>query len=129
MSGMPTIRVDDVLVHPRDNDLIVGTHGRGSTSDDITPLQQMTQVLDSEAHLFEVRSGTLWANDIRLARYWGAKIFRGTNPQPGTAISYRLKSAASGDVKITISDYTGKVVRNITGTKDAGEPHSMEPAW
>src|SRR5688500_15288929 len=29
MSGMPTIRVDDVLVHPRDNDLIVGTHGRG----------------------------------------------------------------------------------------------------
>jgi len=123
MSGMPTIRVDDVLVHPRDNDLIVGTHGRGIyILDDITPLQQMTQkVLDSEAHLFEVRSGTLWANDIRLARYWGgAKIFRGTNPQPGTAISYHLKSAASGDVKITISDYTGRVVRNITGTKDAG---------
>src|SRR5918996_4643263 len=61
------------------------------------------------------------ANDVRLARYWGAaKLFRGANPAAGTAISYYLKSAPSGDVKLTISDYTGKVVRNITGTKDVG---------
>lgn len=123
MSGMPTMRIDDILVHPRDNDLIVGTHGRGIfILDDITPLQQMSQkVMDSSAHLFDVRPGTLWQNEIRLARYWGgAKIFRGTNPAPGTAISYYLKSPASSDVKITITDYTGKVVRNITGTNEAG---------
>ena len=65
MSGMPTMRVDDILVHPRDNDLIVGTHGRGIyILDDITPLQQMSQkVMDSDAHLFEVRPGTIWQND------------------------------------------------------------------
>ena len=123
MSGMPTMRIDDILVHPRDNDLIIGTHGRGIyILDDITPLQQLSQkVMDSEAHLFDVRPGTLWQNDIRLARYWGgAKIFRGTNPAPGTAISYYLKSPASGEVKLAISDYTGKVVRNITGTNEAG---------
>jgi photosystem II stability/assembly factor-like uncharacterized protein len=123
MSGMPTMRIDDILVHPRDNDLIVGTHGRGIyILDDITPLQQLSQkVMDSEAHLFEVRPGTLWQNEIRLARYWGgAKIFRGTNPVPGTAVSYYLKSPASSDVKLTITDYTGKVVRNITGTNEAG---------
>lgn len=123
MSGMPTMRIDDILVHPRDNDLVVGTHGRGIfILDDITALQQMSQkVIDSEAHLFEVRPGTLWQNDPRLARYWGgAKLFRGTNPAPGTAISYYLKSPATGDVKITISDYTGKVVRNIVGTREAG---------
>ena len=123
MSGMPTMRIDDILVHPRDNDLIIGTHGRGIfILDDITALQQMTQkVMDSEVHLFEVRPGTNWLNDIRLARYWGAaKLFRGTNPQPGTAISYYLKSAPNGDVKITIADYTGKVVRSINGTKDVG---------
>ncbi len=68
-----------------------------------------------------MRPGTIWQNDPRLGRYWGgAKLFRGANPAPGTAISYYLKSAPSGDVKITISDYTGKVVRNITGTKEAG---------
>ncbi|HET9478043.1 MAG TPA: hypothetical protein VFO72_01775, partial [Pyrinomonadaceae bacterium] len=123
MSGMPVIRVDDILVHPRDNDLIVGTHGRGIfILDDITPLQQLSQkVMDSEAHLFEVRPGMMWLNDPRLARYWGGgKLFRGANPAPGTAINYYLKSAPSGDVKIAISDYTGKVVRNITGTKDVG---------
>ena len=123
MSGMPTMRIDDVLVHPRDNDLIVGTHGRGIyVLDDITALQQMSQkVIDSEAHLFEIRPGTIWLNDTRLGRYWGgSKNFRGANPAPGTAISYHLKSVPSGDVKITIADYTGKVVRNINGTKDAG---------
>src|SRR5262249_24551604 len=41
-------------------------------------------------------------------------------PPPGTAISYYLKSAPGGDVKITISDVTGKVVRNLTATKQVG---------
>src|SRR6185436_4270741 len=32
MTGLPTIRVDDILIHPRDNDVIIGTHGLASTS-------------------------------------------------------------------------------------------------
>ena len=61
MTGLPTVRVDDIAVHPRDNDLIVGTHGRGIyIIDDITPLQQLTdKVLDFEVTLFDVRPGTL----------------------------------------------------------------------
>src|SRR5215467_10822452 len=57
MSGMPTMRIDDILVHPRDNDLIVGTHGRGIyIIDDITALQAMSQkVVDSDVTLFDVR--------------------------------------------------------------------------
>src|SRR5882724_4179820 len=123
MSGMPTVRIDDILIHPRDGDLIAGTHGRGIyLLDDVTALQQLAadKVLESDAHLFDVRSGTLWVNDPRLSRsVGGAKIFRGTNPAPGTSINYYLKSVPSGDVKITISDYAGKVVRNLTGTKEA----------
>ena len=43
MTGLPTVRIDDILVHPRDNDLIVGTHGRSIwIIDDITALQQLT---------------------------------------------------------------------------------------
>ena len=124
MSGLPTVRVDDILVHPRDNDLIIGTHGRGIyILDDITPLQQLTsgKVLDSEVFLFDVRPGTQWLNDVRLSRYTGGqKLFRGNNPAPGTAVSYYLKSVPAGDVKITISDYTGKVIRNLATTKEAG---------
>lgn len=124
MSGLPRIRIDDILVHPRENDLVIGTHGRGIyICDDISALQQTgtQKVLDKDAFLYEVRPGVLWYNDIRLNRYTGgSKNFRGSNPQPGTAISYYLKTAPATDVKITISDYTGKVVRTITGTKDVG---------
>ncbi|HEX5701718.1 MAG TPA: hypothetical protein VFX97_00705 [Pyrinomonadaceae bacterium] len=124
MSGLPTVRVDDLLIHPRDNDLIVGTHGRGIyILDDITALQQLTRskVLDTESFLFDVRPATQWLSDVRLSRYsGGSKLYRAANPAPGTAISYYLKSVPSGDVTITISDYTGRVVRNITGTKEVG---------
>jgi hypothetical protein len=55
----------------------------------------------------------------------GAKHFRGTNPVSGTSISYFLRSPAptgSGRnaVRITISDMRGTVVRELTGTNDAG---------
>jgi hypothetical protein len=123
MNGLPTVRVDDILVHPRDNDLIIGTHGRSIwIIDDITPLQQMTDTLTAgDVHLFTPRPATAFVNDITKASgLSAAKHFRGQNPQGGVAISYYLKSAASGDVKITIGDSAGRVVRELDGTKEAG---------
>jgi photosystem II stability/assembly factor-like uncharacterized protein len=123
MAGLPTVRIDDILVHPRDNDLILGTHGRSIyIIDDITALQGLTdQETAKDVHLFDPRPGMLWYNDTMLARTTGgAKYFAGQNPEPGTLISYYLKSAAAGDVTISISDVTGRVVRTIQGTKDAG---------
>jgi photosystem II stability/assembly factor-like uncharacterized protein len=123
MTGLPTVRIDDILVHPRDNDLILGTHGRSIwIVDDITPLQQMAEAVTStDAHLFDIRPATRWVEDTMLARgLGGAKHFRGQNPAGGATISYYLRSAPSGDVKITILDMRGNVVRDMTGTKDAG---------
>jgi photosystem II stability/assembly factor-like uncharacterized protein len=123
MTGLPAVRIDDLLIHPRDNDLIVGTHGRSIwIVDDITPLQQLSDaVMNADVTLFAPRAGVAWRTDTQLSiNVGGSKHFRGENPQPGTAISYYLKTAATGDVKISISDYTGKVVREITGQKDAG---------
>jgi len=123
MNGMPVVRIDDVMVHPRDNDLIVATHGRSIyILDDITSLQQLTDtVLQADIHLFDVRPGTQWKTDITLARsIGGSKNFAGENPRPGVAITYYLKAAAPGDVKLTISDYSGQAVRTIDGPKVAG---------
>lgn len=123
MNGLPTVRIDDIVIHPRDNDLLVGTHGRSIwIIDDITPLQNLTdEAAKAEATLFAPRAGTLWRNDISLARtVGGAKHFQGQNPEPGTAIAYHLKAAATGDVKITISNVEGRVVRELTGPKEAG---------
>lgn len=123
MTGLPYVRIDDILVHPRDNDLIIGTHGRSIwILDDITPLQQLSeQVMTAENHVFDVRPAVAFVNDTRrTVSVESAKHFQGDNPDPGTAISYYLKSAAPSDVTITISDVTGRVIRTLEGPKEAG---------
>ena len=123
MTGLPTVRIDDIIVHPRDNDLIVGTHGRSIwIIDDVTPLQQWSDaVTAADAHLFAVRPATAYANDITKANGLQAdKHFRAPNPQGGTSISYYLKAAASSPPKITIIDGAGRVVREMDGTREAG---------
>lgn len=123
MTNLPTVRIDDLLIHPRDNDLIAGTHGRGIwICDDISPLQQMNEkALAADVHLFDVRPGTNWLNDVTYSRAGGGqKVFRGENAPAGTAIAYYLKAAPGEDVKLTVSDITGKVVRTVTATKEVG---------
>jgi hypothetical protein len=126
MTNLPVVRVDDVLVHPRDNDLVLSTHGRSIwILDDITPLQQLTpDVMAQDAYLFEPREGVLWKPDIRLRRSaTGAKTWRGESAPDGTAISYYLKAAAGGGdgIKLTITDLaTGEVFRSLQATGLAG---------
>jgi hypothetical protein len=122
MQGMPTVRIDDIIIHPRERDLIAGTHGRSIyILDDISPLEQMNdQTTQGDAHFFDVRAATAWINDIqKQITVGGAKHFRGQNPAPGTAISYWLKGNAN-DVRISISDITGREVRVFEGPKTSG---------
>lgn len=122
-NGLPTVRIDDILVHPRDNDLVVGTHGRSIwIIDDITALQEFTpEVAGKDAYLFDIRDGVQWATDnSRSITLAGAKHFRGQNPEPGTAISYFLREGQTDDVDITITDMDGEVFRDLTGPAEAG---------
>jgi len=124
MNGLPTVRIDDILVHPRDSDLILGTHGRSIyIMDDISALQQMTDTATANADvvLFDIRPAISWVTDIQKSiLVEGAKFFRGQNPAQGSAISYWLKNPATEDVRITISDVSGREVRALVGTKNGG---------
>ncbi len=123
MNNLPTARVDDILVHPRESDLIVATHGRSLwIADDISALQQLAPATTTaDATLFDIRPTVAYQNDQTLGSYLGGqKNWVGENPPRGAAISYYLKSDATGDVKITIADATGRVIRTIDGTKTAG---------
>ena len=123
MNGLPWVRVDDILIHPRDNDLIIGTHGRSIwIIDDISPLQQLSEtVMTAENHVFDVRPSVAYVTDTQKGiSVEGARIFRGSNPEPGPAVSYMLKGAAAGDVTITVHDITGREIRSVTGPKTAG---------
>jgi hypothetical protein len=123
MNNLPTARVDDILVHPRDNDLIVATHARSVwIADDITALQQATSEAQAQdAVLFDIRPGVLWLNDRQRGQQTGGqRAFAGENPPRGTAIAYYLKSVPAGDVKISISDATGRAIHTLDGTRREG---------
>src|SRR6185369_1979784 len=120
-SNLPHAPVYWMVVQEHFNDLVVGTYGRGFwILDDLTPIQQMNQtVRDSSAHLFpphltyRFRPGTV---PVTMSDDPSA----GQNPLYGAAISYYLKSAPTGDVRVRIQDSTGQTVRTLNGTKNAG---------
>ncbi len=104
--NMPTVAFHDLLIHPRDNDLIAATHGRGIwILDDISPLQQATaQVLGNDAQLFEVRPATRWLRIQRGGYGRGDLYFKGENPPAGGLVHYYLKSAPQAAATIEITD-------------------------
>jgi hypothetical protein len=122
MNNLPTARVDDILVHPRDSDLIVATHARGIwITDDISPLQQLAATPPQDPVLFDVRPAVSYLIDRQSFQLVGGqKVFVGENPARGAALNYYLPSAVTGDVKIAIADATGRVVRTLDGTTNAG---------
>jgi photosystem II stability/assembly factor-like uncharacterized protein len=121
--NLPMVPVDDIAIHPRENDLIFGTHGRSVwILDDITPLEQLSEkVLKSENYLFAIRD----AERFRLFSHkgnTGHKFFIGPNPQSGALITYYLNTSLGkrDNVRITITDNEGKQVRRLQGTKNRG---------
>ncbi len=111
MNNYPTVRTDDILIHPRDGDLIAASHGRSIwIADDITPLQQWNPtVAASDVTLFDVRPAVAYHSDIRLdIATGGEKEFEGENPLRGTAIQFYLRSAA--DVKVSIANQAGRTI-------------------
>ncbi|HEX5966554.1 MAG TPA: hypothetical protein VFY51_11510, partial [Pyrinomonadaceae bacterium] len=116
LKNLPNVAIHDIVVHPRENDLILATHGRSLwIFDDASAIQQMNQqILDSSAHLFSVRPGLRFASTF--TRYGiGDKIFTGPNPPGGALITYYLKEKLDekADFKMQIFDRDGKLVQDL----------------
>jgi photosystem II stability/assembly factor-like uncharacterized protein len=120
-SNLPRAPVYWMVIQEHFNDLVIATYGRGFwILDDLTPIQQMNQtVRDSSAHLFPPRSTYRFrASTVPVSMSDDPSA--GQNPPYGAAISYYLKSAPSGDVRIRIADANGQTIRTLAGTKNVG---------
>jgi hypothetical protein len=126
-NNMPTVAFHDLVIHPRDADLVAGTHGRSIwILDDITPLQQLTpEVMDSDVFLFNNRIVTKWQN-VSIGRQPSFSKFRGENPPRGAFIHYWLKNVPQEKVKITIEDLLGQHKSELTVT---GRPGINRTNW
>ena len=134
LSNLPTVAVHDLLIHPRANDLILGTHGRAIwVFDDATPIQEFGPAVAAKpVHLFPIRDALRFPS--RFTRYGlGDKEHKAPNPPSGAIISYYLaeglqpqeaeeKPEAEGPagqavseppLTIEILDTTGTVVRTL----------------
>ena len=121
MNGLPTVPVHDLKIHPRDRELIAGTHGRSIWVVDIAALEQLSDtVAGKRAHFFKPTPA--YAYSQRTTQEWnGNKIFVADNPPFGATLEYRLASPAPNDsAQIVITDIEGKVVRRMTGTAIPG---------
>lgn len=141
-SGLPTVPVRDLIIHPGDNDLIIGTHGRSIyILDDIQPLGELSEEIKAKKfHLFSVANAYQFRTSFYCPGYLtpGDMEFQGKNRPYGAFITYSLgkleakksELAESGEgitknkeedlIEIEILDSSDKVVRKIKGPKKYG---------
>lgn len=115
-ANLPTVRVDEMVIHPRDNALIVGTHGRAVwVLDHLEPIQELAaaQASASAATLFSIGPALQWRQmDNQNDEFWGHNLFVGENPPPDAMIQFHLKKPV-GTMALKITDAAGKAVRTI----------------
>jgi hypothetical protein len=120
--SLPTVPVHDLLVHPREQDLVVGSYGRGIWVTNIGPLQQMTaEVLTKDAHLFDVRPVAIrtesgWGN----YQLYGNRYLTTPNEPNGFVVIYHLKTKPAAKVTVTIADPFGEGFHTAEGPAEAG---------
>ncbi|HEV3140540.1 MAG TPA: hypothetical protein VGY57_08500, partial [Vicinamibacterales bacterium] len=118
-ANLPTVRVDEITQHPRDNAIILATHGRAIwILDHAEPIQEYAaaQAVTTDAKLFSPPPSSMFRRPSRDRNYefWGDQTFYGENPPQAAVISWLNKKDA-GDVKLRIADATGREVREISG--------------
>ena len=126
MTGLPTVPVHDLQIHPRDHEMIAATHGRSIYVVDIAPLQQMTPVVASKkVHLFVPRTAMQMGQAPDAAGSAGGgnghKRFAANSPAYGAEIAYRIAEAQPGKrVQIVITDAAGDTMRTLNGPGAVG---------
>ncbi|MGZ3553124.1 MAG: hypothetical protein ACXWNK_13635 [Vulcanimicrobiaceae bacterium] len=127
--GMPPVAIHDLRIHPREHDLIAGTHGRGLwILDDLTPIERLNTVQAKQVpELFPIRPAHTWY--VWWAGEYGTHddecctpsgTYSGANPPYGVTFSYYLPARSVMPVQIEAFDADGRVVRSISGTRAAG---------
>ncbi len=131
-NNLPATSIRDLVI--KDDDLVIGTHGRGFwILDGINPLRQMdSAALSAPSRLYA--PGEAWR--VRWNRWTDTPLPAdepaGENPPEGALIYYSLGQAARGPVVLEILDDAGRLVRRFS-SDDVPEPmlegQNVPPLW
>jgi len=120
LSHIPTTHVDDLVLHLREKDLVIGTHGQSVwILDDTGPLAEWTTaVASAPAHVFGIQRATIF-NYRKDTSYRGQAEFHGTNPVDGALITYAL-GPGRGAATLRITNASGRLVQELIVPSDPG---------
>ena len=110
-SNLPSVAIHDLVIHPRDGDLIAGTHGKSIwILDDISPLRNLNF---NSNKIIPSRESTKWIK-INTGRKQPYFEFRGENPPYGAIINFYSKTEIKGKITITNSSESNLYKRDIS---------------
>ena len=98
-AGLPTIAVRDLAIQERENDLVLGTFGRGFyVLDDYSALRNINQRnMQQEAQIFPIKDGLMFIQGSRIGGndkgFQGENYFTTPNPPVGVTFTYFLKES------------------------------------
>ncbi len=118
----PSVAVRDLVIHPRDNELVLATHGRGIwIVDDITPLRALSPDLLGQEAAFVAARPVQQRIEGNGGGVGGAASFVGENPPSAAVITYYQRSRhLLGRLKIEVLDASGRVVDELPASKRPG---------
>ncbi|MDB4911304.1 MAG: hypothetical protein JWO39_2127, partial [Gemmatimonadetes bacterium] len=127
MSGLPTVPVHDLKIHPRDHEIIAATHGRGIWIADVASLEQLNDsVFAKGTYLFAPKTSYTFGEAPGADISSGQGTFKGRSAPFGADIVYRLTSGSPKDsVKIVITNTKGDTLKTLSGRGGAGLHHIM----
>ncbi|HYN10191.1 MAG TPA: hypothetical protein VES67_22585 [Vicinamibacterales bacterium] len=116
-ANLPAVAVHDLTVHPREGDLVLGTYGRAIWVGDITPLQELTaEIMAKTVHLFDIEPRARYGfSAIGNYNLYGDKYIEIPNEPEALIVNYYLRSDATGNARVTVTDATGRAVRTVDG--------------
>jgi hypothetical protein len=124
--GFPTVPVRSLVIHPRDHDLVIGTHGRALwVLDDIRPLRALADepgVTDEALHLFEPPVAYVHSTAAVDGYHFSADaMFQGEGRPAGALLTFWLGEGAGADsVGVTVTGADGRAVRSYRAAAQPG---------
>jgi len=121
--GLPPVPVHDLAVHPRDNVLVIATHGRGLyLIDDLGPLEHLADARTAgPVTLFPVAPTLEYIPNVAPTPGTSAdRNFSAPNPPVAAVIWYLVQKAPGGALRLEILGPDGAVVRKLTAPTSVG---------
>jgi photosystem II stability/assembly factor-like uncharacterized protein len=131
--NFPDVRVDEMVIHPRDNALVVGTHGRSVwILDHLEPIQDYAAAqaaAGQDARLFSLPAAMQFRTwDNQNDEFWGHHFFLGENPPTDAVIQFHLKKNVQ-DPRLRITDAAGREVRELIIPANRNAPGIQTVCW